>query len=210
MDLSSSELLPHFASLDLISFPPSSRRVDLDLHSNDPRLHVLPFTNPSPIDVKRRLPNRTIRKERVAAAVSTQLGVSLLVEDREIVFVRLGQRVVAFGSQCPHRGAPLEKGKILLVENPNPTSDLEDLLLECPMHHWTWKLSDGTFVPSEETRRYPKPCEGPALENFHHCGVDEKTQKIFLLLFSHESKLFFKRFSLERLPGLIPAFVSEA
>ena len=64
------------------------------------------------------------------------------LEDGQIVaFVRHGGKIHAFEGECPHQGAPLADGEV------------EDGVLTCCLHFWTWRLETGEPLDADEPLR---------------------------------------------------------
>src|SRR3954451_15523268 len=75
---------------------------------------------------------RIMRSERFCefapgAAVAVQAG------RRTIAVFRVGGEFFAVSNACPHKGASLCDGEIIIA----------DKLIRCPWHHWNWRLYDG-------------------------------------------------------------------
>ena len=49
---------------------------------------------------------------------------------RTIAVFRVGDEFFAVNNACPHKGASLCDGEILI----------EDKIVRCPWHHWNWRL----------------------------------------------------------------------
>jgi len=60
-------------------------------------------------------------------AVAVQAG------RRTIAVFRVGDDFFALNNTCPHKGASLCDGEVLI----------EEKIVRCPWHHWNWRLKDG-------------------------------------------------------------------
>jgi nitrite reductase (NADH) small subunit len=60
-------------------------------------------------------------------AVAVQAG------RRTIAVFRIGNDFFAVNNTCPHKGASLCDGEIII----------EEKIVRCPWHHWNWQLEDG-------------------------------------------------------------------
>ena len=83
---------------------------------------------------------------RPGSAVAVQAGY------RVIAVFRLGEKFFAVNNTCPHKGASLCDGEIVM----------EDKVVRCPWHHWNWRLADGTLEsdPRQRLRTYEVAVEG--------------------------------------------------
>jgi nitrite reductase (NADH) small subunit len=83
---------------------------------------------------------------RPGTAIAVQAGRSV------IAVFRLGERFFAVNNACPHKGASLCDGEIVL----------QDRLVRCPWHHWNWRLDDGRLEsdPRQRLRTYEVAVEG--------------------------------------------------
>ena len=52
---------------------------------------------------------------------------------RTIAVFRVGNDFFAVNNTCPHKGASLCDGEIII----------EEKIVRCPWHHWNWQLEDG-------------------------------------------------------------------
>ncbi len=52
---------------------------------------------------------------------------------RTIAVYRLQNEFYAISNACPHKGASLCDGHVVLKEK----------IVRCPWHHWNWKIPDG-------------------------------------------------------------------
>ena len=64
-----------------------------------------------------------------------QPGTAIAVQAgrRTIAVFRVGNAFFAVNNMCPHKGASLCDGEILI----------EEKIVRCPWHHWNWQLEDG-------------------------------------------------------------------
>jgi nitrite reductase (NADH) small subunit len=71
---------------------------------------------------------------------------------RTVAVYRLGAEVFAIANSCPHKGASLSDGEILV----------EDKVVRCPWHHWNWRLEDGALEADRRKclRRYDVAIDG--------------------------------------------------
>jgi len=60
-------------------------------------------------------------------AVAVQAG------RRTVAVFRVGNDFFAVNNTCPHKGASLCDGEIMI----------EEKIVRCPWHHWNWQLEDG-------------------------------------------------------------------
>jgi 3-phenylpropionate/trans-cinnamate dioxygenase ferredoxin subunit len=62
-------------------------------------------------------------------------GESIAVEagNRTIAVIRSGGKYYAIANRCPHKGASLCEGEVVV----------EAGIVRCPWHHWNWSLADG-------------------------------------------------------------------
>jgi nitrite reductase (NADH) small subunit len=83
---------------------------------------------------------------RPGTAVAVQAGRSV------IAVFRLGERFFAVNNACPHKGASLCEGEIVIA----------DKIVRCPWHHWNWRLGDGRLEsdPRRRLRTYEVAVEG--------------------------------------------------
>lgn len=88
----------------------------------------------------------TIDDIRPGKAVAVQAG------RRTIAVFRVGDAFYAINNNCPHKGASLCDGKVLI----------EEKVVRCPWHHWNWQLSDGKLEsdPRQGVRTYEVAVEG--------------------------------------------------
>jgi nitrite reductase/ring-hydroxylating ferredoxin subunit len=73
-------------------------------------------------------------RHRVArlAELPERVGWLVEIEGREVALFRLGDRVHALDSECPHRGAALAFGEVRGEE------------VRCPAHAWPFHIPTGT------------------------------------------------------------------
>jgi NADPH-dependent 2,4-dienoyl-CoA reductase/sulfur reductase-like enzyme/nitrite reductase/ring-hydroxylating ferredoxin subunit len=77
-------------------------------------------------------------------------GTRVTVSKTPILLVRQGNEVHAFSADCPHAGAPLEKGAVCNGR------------IVCPWHKGTFAISDGSLIeppPLAGLKRYPVALE---------------------------------------------------
>ncbi|MBI4888658.1 MAG: nitrite reductase small subunit NirD [Acidobacteria bacterium] len=80
---------------------------------------------------------------RIAAVDTIPLreGRAVQIGDREIAIFNLGDRFLATGNRCPHRGGPLCDGIVT------------GTAVVCPLHGWKVGLDDGRVMrPAAEAR----------------------------------------------------------
>ena len=79
-------------------------------------------------------------------AVAVQAG------RRTIAVFRVGDDFFAISNVCPHKGASLCDGEVLV----------EERLVRCPWHHWNWQLDDGKLEsdPRQSVRVYEVAVDG--------------------------------------------------
>jgi len=79
---------------------------------------------------------------RVADLADLFVGekLSVVVDGRRVLVVRLECGVVAYDDRCAHRGAPLGDGR------------LDGNVLTCPVHEWSYDLTTGSGVNPEGAR----------------------------------------------------------
>jgi len=61
---------------------------------------------------------------------------------RTVAIFRVGDDFFAVSNACPHKGASLCEGEILI----------EDKIVRCPWHHWNWRLADGSLQSDPRQR----------------------------------------------------------
>jgi NAD(P)H-dependent nitrite reductase small subunit len=79
-------------------------------------------------------------------------AIAVAAGPRTVAVFRLGDRFFAISNVCPHKGASLCDGEVIV----------EDRLVRCPWHHWNWRLDDGTLEsdPRQRVRTYEIAVEG--------------------------------------------------
>jgi nitrite reductase (NADH) small subunit len=79
-------------------------------------------------------------------------AVAVQAAHRVIAVFRLGDDFFAVNNACPHKGASLCDGEILI----------RDKIVRCPWHHWNWQLGDGKLEsdPRQRLRTYQITVEG--------------------------------------------------
>jgi nitrite reductase/ring-hydroxylating ferredoxin subunit len=80
------------------------------------------------------------------AAIAVQAG------RLTIAVFRIGHEFFAVTNACPHKGASLCRGELLI----------EDKIVRCPWHHWNWRLKDGRLEsdPRQSLRTYEVAIDG--------------------------------------------------
>jgi nitrite reductase/ring-hydroxylating ferredoxin subunit len=71
---------------------------------------------------------------------------------RTIAVFRVGNDFFAISNVCPHKGASLCDGEVLV----------EERRVRCPWHHWNWQLDDGKLEsdPRQSVRVYELAVDG--------------------------------------------------
>jgi nitrite reductase (NADH) small subunit len=71
---------------------------------------------------------------------------------RVIAVFRLGEEFFAVSNACPHKGASLCDGEIIVSEK----------IVRCPWHHWNWRLDGGSLEsdPRQRLRTFEVAVEG--------------------------------------------------
>jgi NAD(P)H-dependent nitrite reductase small subunit len=79
-------------------------------------------------------------------------AVAVQAAHRVIAVFRLGDDFFAVANACPHKGASLCDGEIVI----------RDKVVRCPWHHWNWRLGDGRLEsdPRQRLRTYEVAVEG--------------------------------------------------
>jgi len=79
-------------------------------------------------------------------AVAVQAG------QRTIAVFRAGEEFFAISNSCPHKGASLCEGEVLI----------EEKIVRCPWHHWNWRLDSGNLQsdPRQRVRTYEVAIDG--------------------------------------------------
>jgi nitrite reductase (NADH) small subunit len=80
------------------------------------------------------------------SAIAVQAG------RRTIAVFRVGDDFFAVNNACPHKGAALCDGEIII----------EDKIVRCPWHHWNWQLDSGKLQadPRQALRTYEVTVDG--------------------------------------------------
>src|SRR6058998_1637899 len=90
---------------------------------------------------------------RVAAVTDLQPGQGKVVEagGQQIALFNCGGTFYAIDNTCLHRGGPLGEGM------------LEETMVTCPWHAWTYDVTTGvnTIDPNVRVKTYPVKVEGP-------------------------------------------------
>ncbi|MHB8501827.1 MAG: Rieske 2Fe-2S domain-containing protein [Candidatus Acidiferrales bacterium] len=79
-------------------------------------------------------------------------GRSVQVGEHEVAIFNLGDRFLAVGNRCPHRGGPLAEGIV------------SGATVVCPLHAWKVSLETGSVVSA--------PNAPNCVEAFHTCVKD--------------------------------------
>jgi nitrite reductase (NADH) small subunit len=71
---------------------------------------------------------------------------------RTIAVFRVGDDFFAVNNACPHKGASLCDGEVVI----------EDKIVRCPWHHWNWQLDGGKLQsdPRQGLRTYEVAVDG--------------------------------------------------
>lgn len=79
-------------------------------------------------------------------------SVAVQIGQRTIAVVRSGGKFYAIANRCPHKGASLCEGEVVV----------EAGIVRCPWHHWNWKLAEGQLEtdPRQKLRTYPVKVDG--------------------------------------------------
>ena len=79
-------------------------------------------------------------------------AVALQVGRRIIAVFRVGDDFFAVNNVCPHKGASLCDGEIIV----------EEKIVRCPWHHWNWQLEDGKLQSDQRqgVRTYEVAVDG--------------------------------------------------
>jgi NAD(P)H-dependent nitrite reductase small subunit len=79
-------------------------------------------------------------------------AIAVTAGPRTIAVFRVGDRFFALSNVCPHKGAALCDGEVLI----------SDAIVRCPWHHWNWRLADGTLEsdPRQRVRTYEVAVDG--------------------------------------------------
>lgn len=60
-------------------------------------------------------------------------SIAVQIGQRTIAVARAKGKFYAFANRCPHKGASLSEGEIVVDKG----------VVRCPWHHWNWKLDSG-------------------------------------------------------------------
>jgi len=78
------------------------------------------------------------------------------VDGKEIGLFNEGGKYFAVLNHCPHRGAPIcrgrVEGRVLCLDDETLTYDAEAKTLRCPWHHWEFDLESGHPVAAIRER----------------------------------------------------------
>ena len=74
----------------------------------------------------------------VLSELAEGIGRCVRVAGKEIALFRIGPKVYAVDDHCPHQDASLAEG------------DLEETTLMCPLHGWTFDITDGRVLNGEK------------------------------------------------------------
>jgi nitrite reductase (NADH) small subunit/3-phenylpropionate/trans-cinnamate dioxygenase ferredoxin subunit len=79
-------------------------------------------------------------------------AIAIAAGHRTIAVFRIGDDFFAINNTCPHKGAALCDGEIIV----------QDRIVRCPWHHWNWRLHDGRLEsdPRQSVRTYPVAVDG--------------------------------------------------
>ena len=79
-------------------------------------------------------------------------AIAVTAGHRTIAVFRVGDKFFAINNACPHKGAALCDGEIVVKEG----------IVRCPWHHWNWRLADGRLEsdPRQRLRTYEVAVEG--------------------------------------------------
>jgi nitrite reductase (NADH) small subunit len=82
-------------------------------------------------------------------------AIAVTAGHRTIAVFRIGNDFFAINNTCPHKGAALCDGEIIVKER----------VVRCPWHHWSWRLHDGRLEsdPRQSVRTYPVAVDGDEL-----------------------------------------------
>jgi nitrite reductase (NADH) small subunit len=88
----------------------------------------------------------------------------------EVAVINVEGRLYALRNTCPHRGAPLCRGKVggtMVGSRPGEyVYDLDGLILRCPWHRYEFDLRDGRSLFDADKMRvktYPVAFEGDSV-----------------------------------------------
>jgi 3-phenylpropionate/trans-cinnamate dioxygenase ferredoxin subunit len=79
-------------------------------------------------------------------------GIAVQAGQRTIAVFRARGRLYAVANRCPHKGASLCDGEVMVEEG----------IVRCPWHHWHWQLGDGKLEadPRQGLRTYEVDVDG--------------------------------------------------
>ena len=86
---------------------------------------------------------------------------------KEIGLIEKGGQVFAVLNYCPHRGAPICRGRVsgaVVSEAPGEADyDASRVVLRCPWHHWEFDLQTGQSLTPirQKLKLFPVTIEGP-------------------------------------------------
>jgi len=80
-----------------------------------------------------------------SSEVQERFGYSVSLEGKAVAIFRYNNRLFALRDACPHQGAPISEGYI------------QNGILTCPHHNWTFDLETGRFLSNHIIRipNYP-------------------------------------------------------
>jgi NADPH-dependent 2,4-dienoyl-CoA reductase/sulfur reductase-like enzyme/nitrite reductase/ring-hydroxylating ferredoxin subunit len=112
---------------------------------------VVEWSRPLPPTTTRHAQVTMHRVARLAELTGDSITRTKLAGDTEIILVRSGDDIRAFGANCPHAGAPLEGGAVCHGR------------LICPWHKAQFRIDDGALLEPpalDDLIRYPVHLEG--------------------------------------------------
>jgi len=79
-------------------------------------------------------------------------GIAVEAGRRAIAVFRSGGKLYAIANKCPHKGASLCEGEVVV----------KDGIVRCPWHHWNWQLGNGKLEadPRQSLRTFEVAIEG--------------------------------------------------
>jgi 3-phenylpropionate/trans-cinnamate dioxygenase ferredoxin subunit len=79
-------------------------------------------------------------------------GIAIEAGGRQISVFRIADAFFAIANSCPHKGASLCDGEVLV----------EKRMVRCPWHHWNWQIDTGRLEadPRRRLRTYPVLVDG--------------------------------------------------
>jgi 3-phenylpropionate/trans-cinnamate dioxygenase ferredoxin subunit len=79
-------------------------------------------------------------------------GIAVQAGQRTIAVFRAGGKLYAVANKCPHKGASLCEGEVVVEEG----------VVRCPWHHWNWQLDNGKLEadPRQRLRTYEVAVDG--------------------------------------------------